>query len=226
MLTVINNFLSASELAHFRQTLDGANWRDGALSAGQLAAPLKTNLQVDDTSTEARSLVTSLSARLSQHPLFISAALPDKIYHPKFNCYQNAGHYGQHIDSAIMRCADGNNLRSDLSATVFLSQAQDYEGGELCVEIGGCLQEIKLDAGDMILYPANCLHEVKPVPKGQRLAAFFWVQSLIRSHQHRQQLFELDQSIQALTLKLGSGDEEVRRLSALYHNLLREWAYA
>ncbi|MBB5186390.1 PKHD-type hydroxylase [Zhongshania antarctica] len=226
MLTVINNFLSASELAHFRQTLDGANWRDGALSAGQLAAPLKTNLQVDDTSTEARSLVTSLSARLSQHPLFISAALPDKIYPPKFNCYQNGGHYGQHIDSAIMRCADGNNLRSDLSATVFLSQAQDYEGGELCVEIGGCLQEIKLDAGDMILYPANCLHEVKPVPKGQRLAAFFWVQSLIRSHQHRQQLFELDQSIQALTLKLGSGDEEVRRLSALYHNLLREWAYA
>jgi PKHD-type hydroxylase len=226
MLTVINNFLSASELAHFRQTLDGANWRDGALSAGQLAAPLKTNLQVDDTSTEARSLVTSLSARLSQHPLFISAALPDKLYPPKFNCYQNGGHYGQHIDSAIMRCADGNNLRSDLSATVFLSQAQDYEGGELCVEIGGCLQEIKLDAGDMILYPANCLHEVKPVPKGQRLAAFFWVQSLIRSHQHRQQLFELDQSIQALTLKLGSGDEEVRRLSALYHNLLREWAYA
>jgi PKHD-type hydroxylase len=215
MLTVINNFLSASELAHFRQTLDGANWRDGALSAGQLAAPLKTNLQVDDTSTEARSLVTSLSARLSQHPLFISAALPDKIYPPKFNCYQNGGHYGQHIDSAIMRCADGNNLRSDLSATVVLSQAQDYEGGELCVEIGGCLQEIKLDAGDMILYPANCLHEVKPVPKGQRLAAFFWVQSLIRSHQHRQQLFELDQSIQALTLKLGSGDEEVRRLSAL-----------
>jgi len=226
MLTVINNFLSASELAHFRQTLDGANWRDGALSAGQLAAPLKTNLQVDDTSTEARSLVTSLSARLSQHPLFISAALPDKLYPPKFNCYQNGGHYGQHIDSAIMRCADGNSLRSDLSATLFLSQAQDYEGGELCVEIGGCLQEIKLDAGDMILYPANCLHEVKPVPKGQRLAAFFWVQSLIRSHQHRQQLFELDQSIQALTLKLGSGDEEVRRLSALYHNLLREWAYA
>jgi PKHD-type hydroxylase len=226
MLTVINNFLSASELAHFRQTLDGANWQDGARSAGQLAAPLKTNLQLDDSSAEARDLMKILSAKLSQHPLFISAALPDKIYPPKFNCYQNHGHYGQHIDSAIMRCADGSSLRSDLSATLFLSQAEDYEGGELCVEIGGCLQEIKLDAGDMIIYPANCLHEVKPVPKGQRLAAFFWVQSLIRSHQQRQQLFELDQSIQALTLKLGSDDDEVRRLSALYHNLLREWAYA
>lgn len=226
MLTVINNFLSASELAHFRQTLDGANWQDGARSAGQLAAPLKTNLQLDDSSAEARDLMKILSAKLSQHPLFISAALPDKIYPPKFNCYQNHGHYGQHIDSAIMRCADGSSLRSDLSATLFLSPAENYEGGELCVEIGGCLQEIKLDAGDMIIYPANCLHEVKPVPKGQRLAAFFWVQSLIRSHQQRQQLFELDQSIQALTLKLGSDDEEVRRLSALYHNLLREWAYA
>lgn len=226
MLTVINNFLSASELAHFRQTLDGANWQDGARSAGQLAAPLKTNLQLDDSSAEARDLMKILSAKLSQHPLFISAALPDKIYPPKFNCYQNDGHYGQHIDSAIMRCADGSSLRSDLSATLFLSPAENYEGGELCVEIGGCLQEIKLDAGDMIIYPANCLHEVKPVPKGQRLAAFFWVQSLIRSHQQRQQLFELDQSIQALTLKLGSDDDEVRRLSALYHNLLREWAYA
>jgi PKHD-type hydroxylase len=226
MLTVINNFLSASELAHFHQTLDGANWQDGARSAGQLSAPLKTNLQLDDSSAAARSLATNLSAKLSQHPLFISAALPDKIYPPKFNCYQNNGHYGQHIDSAIMRCADGSSLRSDLSATLFLSPAENYEGGELCVEIGGCLQEIKLDAGDMIIYPANCLHEVKPVPKGQRLAAFFWVQSLIRSHQQRQQLFELDQSIQALTLKLGSDDDEVRRLSALYHNLLREWAYA
>ena len=226
MLTVINQFLSASELAHFRKTLDDANWQDGARSAGQLAAPLKANLQLDECGAAARSLVNTLSAKLSQHPLFISAALPDKIYPPKFNCYQNDGHYGQHIDSAIMRLADGSSLRSDLSATLFLSQAQDYEGGELCVEIGGCLQEIKLDAGDMILYPANCLHEVKPVPKGQRLAAFFWVQSLIRSHQQRQQLFELDQSIQALTIKLGSDDEEVRRLSALYHNLLREWAYA
>jgi PKHD-type hydroxylase len=226
MLTVIHRFLSASELAHFRKTLDGASWQDGALSAGRLAAPLKANLQLDDSGVAARSLVNTLNAKLSQHPLFISAALPDKIYPPKFNCYQSSGYYGQHIDSAIMRCADGSSLRSDLSATLFLSQAQDYEGGELCVEIGGCLQEIKLDAGDMIIYPANCLHEVKPVPKGQRLAAFFWVQSLIRNHQRRQQLFELDQSIQALTIKLGSDDEEVRRLSALYHNLLREWAYA
>lgn len=226
MLTVISNFLSPSEVAYFRQTLEGANWQAGALSAGQLAAPLKTNLQLDDTGAAAQSLVNVLSGKLNQHPLFISAALPDKIYPPKFNCYQNSGHYGQHIDSAIMRCVDGGSLRSDLSATLFLSQAQDYEGGELCVEIGGCLQEIKLDAGDMILYPANCLHEVKAVPKGQRLAAFFWVQSLIRSHQQRQQLFELDQSIQALTIKLGNDDEEVRRLSALYHNLLREWAYA
>ena len=163
MLTVINQFLSASELAHFRQTLDGANWQDGARSAGQLAAPRKTNLQLDDSSAAARSLVTSLSAKLSQHPLFISAALPDKIYPPKFNCYQNDGHYGQHIDSAIMRLADGSSLRSDLSATLFLSQAQDYEGGELCVEIGGRLQEIKLDAGDMILYP--CLLYTSPSPR-------------------------------------------------------------
>jgi PKHD-type hydroxylase len=226
MLTVINNFLSSSELAHFRNTLDGANWQDGARSAGQLAAPLKTNLQLDDNGAAVRSLVNTLNSKLSQHPLFISAALPDKIYPPKFNCYQNNGHYGQHIDSAIMRCTDGSSLRSDLSATLFLSAPQDYKGGELCVEIGGCLQEIKLEAGDMILYPANCLHEVKAVYQGQRLAAFFWVQSLIRSHQQRQQLFELDQSIQALTIKLGSDDEEVRRLSALYHNLLREWAYA
>lgn len=226
MLTVINDFLSANELSHFRATLDGANWQDGARSAGQLAAPLKANLQLDDSGAAARSLVNTLSTKLSQHPLFISAALPDKIYPPKFNCYQNNGHYGQHIDSAIMCCADGSSLRSDLSATLFLSEAQDYEGGELSVEIGGCLQEIKLNAGDIILYPANCLHEVKPVPRGQRLAAFFWVQSLVRSHQQRQRLFELDQSIQALTLKLGCDDEEVRRLSALYHNLLREWAYA
>ncbi len=226
MLTVINNLLSPSELAHFRKTLDGANWQHGAHSAGQLAAPQKSNLQLDDDSAAARCLVNIIISKLNQHPLFISAALPDKIYPPKFNCYQHHGHYGQHIDSAIMRCADGSTLRTDLSATLFLSQAHDYEGGELCIEIGGALQEVKLDAGDMILYPANCLHEVKPVPTGQRLAAFFWVQSLVRSHQQRQQLFELDQSIQALTQKLGNDDEEVKRLSALYHNLLREWALA
>ena len=163
--------------------------------------------------------------KLSSHPLFMSAALPSKIYPPKFNRYQGGEHYGLHVDASIMPLPNSHQmLRTDLSATLFLTEPGAYEGGELSIETQFGLQQIKLSAGSVILYPANSLHQVNPVNRGVRTASFFWIESLVRTNDQRSTLFDLDQSIQALTVDRGSNDPEVKRLSGVYHNLMRSWA--
>ena len=165
-----------------------------------------------------------ITQAVKQHPLFVSATLPHTVFPPRFNCYQDGGHYGLHIDGSVMTLPDGRLMRSDVSATLFLSDADEYEGGELSIETQFGAQEVKLNAGDIIVYPSSSLHEVKPVTQGKRIASFFWVQSMVADPTQREQLFELDQSIQILTAQRGRDDNEVRRLSGLYHNLLRGWA--
>ena len=224
MLLAIPEILSKEEVAQYREHLVTAPWQDGKLTAGAQAAQVKTNLQLDDNAELTRHLSQTLLSRLTSHPTFVSATLANKIFPPKFNLYQHGGHYGLHVDNAIMTLANGESMRTDVSATVFFSELEDYEGGELAIETQYGAQEVKLNAGDMIVYPSTSLHEVKPVTKGNRICAFLWTQSLIKDNQQREQLFELDQSIQVLTMERGSDDFEVRRLSGIYHNLVRSWS--
>lgn len=224
MLLTINKVLSLQEVEHCRQQLGSATWQAGALTAGASAARVKTNLQVDPHCDIARALSSALVKKLHTWPEFVSAALPHKIFPPRFNCYQQGGHYGLHTDSAILRLDNGEALRGDISGTLFLSEPDSYEGGELMIETRFGAQSVKLAAGDLLMYPASSLHEVRPVTSGQRLAAFFWVQSMVASDDHREKLFSLDQSIQVLSSERGADDAEVLNLSALYHNLLRDWA--
>ncbi|MBL4827567.1 MAG: Fe2+-dependent dioxygenase [Spongiibacteraceae bacterium] len=224
MLLPIYEVLSVDDIAQCHTLLQQAQWEAGALTAGSQAAQVKSNLQLNDGSASAVAMRQLILKKLSTHPLFISSALPNKIFPPKFNCYQDEGFYGLHVDSALMNLVDGSYLRTDISATLFLNNSDDYEGGELTIETQYGAQSLKLNAGDLILYPSTSLHEVKPVTQGRRLCAFFWIQSMVQSVFCREQLFELDQSIQKLTLERGVSDSEVKRLSGVYHNLLREWA--
>lgn len=225
MLLPIEQILNQDELQPIRQRLQEAQWQDGQITAGTQAAGVKNNLQLDNQSELAISLGQQILSRLSQHPVFMSAALPDKFVPPRFNCYQNGGQYGMHVDNAIMFLSNPHEIvRTDLSATLFLSEPDEYDGGELMIETEYGAQAIKLAAGDLILYPSTSLHRVTPVTKGARIAAFFWVQSMVRDAQYRSLLFDLDQSIQNLTVERGNQDSEVQRLTGIYHNLVRSWA--
>ncbi len=224
MLLPINAVITAAEVARCRELLARGPWHDGKASAGGQAMRVKDNLQLDDRSEVAQNLRQLILSRLSNHPEFISAALPKKIFPPKFNCYQHGGHYGLHVDGAIMTLPDGQAMRTDLSVTLFLCDPDEYEGGELVIDSHLGVQEVKLAAGDLILYPSTSLHEVRPVTAGARICSFFWLESMVRQSSRRETLFDLDQSIQQLTRERGGDDSEVRRLSWVYHNLLREWA--
>ncbi len=224
MLLPILDVLSKDEVQQFREHINLAPWEDGKLSAGSQAAAVKSNQQLDDKSELAQSLSDTLLHRLRTHPTFVSATLPFKIYPPKFNRYQKGGSYGLHIDSAIMTTPNQETIRTDISATLFLSEPDEYEGGELMIETQYGAQEVKLNAGDLIVYPSTSLHKVQSVTKGSRICAFLWVQSLVKNSQCREILFELDQSIQVLTMDRGSDDAEVSRLSGIYHNLVRQWS--
>ena len=225
MLISIEKVLDADEVRQFRQHLATAEWTDGAQTAGSLARRAKHNLQLIDGVEPAVSLGNHILRKLGVHPLFVSAALPRKIYPPKFNQYTGGGNYAAHIDSAVMQMpGSGATLRSDLSATLFLTDPDDYDGGELEIESPLGVQSVKLDAGDMLLYPATSLHRVVPVTRGARLASFFWIESLVPDEGRRTLLFDLDQSIQALTGALPEGDAQVLKLTGIYHNLLRGWA--
>lgn len=224
MLLTIENVLSPEEVQHCRRQLASATWQEGASTAGASAAQVKRNLQVDPQCELAQALSSALIKKLRSLPEFVSATLPHKVFPPRFNCYQEGAHYGLHTDSAILQLDSGEALRGDISGTLFLSEPDSYDGGELMIESRFGAQSVKLAAGDLVLYPASSLHEVRPVSSGQRLAAFFWVQSMVASDDHREKLFSLDQSIQALSAERGSGDTEVVNLSGLYHNLLREWS--
>lgn len=225
MPMVIEQLLSKDEVRQFRVSLDVAEWQDGAKTAGTLARSAKRNLQLDDASETAIALGNHILRRLGNTPLFISVALPSRIYPPKFNCYADGGTYGAHIDSAVMLVpGTGISVRSDLSATLFLSEPDEYAGGELEIEGESGVQTVKLNAGDMVLYPSTSLHRVTPVTRGARIASFFWIESLVGDEGQRALLFDLDRTIQALTPAVPDGDVHLLRLTGIYHNLLRRWA--
>jgi PKHD-type hydroxylase len=224
MLLHIEGVLDAEDLAECRGALADAQWVDGRGTAGFLSAPVKQNLQLHWQDPTAMRLGELVRARLERNPMFLSAALPQTILPPLFNRYAGGGHYGPHIDGAI-RPVDGTNrrIRTDLSITVMLSDPAGYDGGELVIGdlMGG--RAVKLAAGDAILYPATTVHEVRPVTRGERIAAFTWVQSVVRDDGERQLLFEFDAALQQLPA--GSDADGARlQLTNLYHRLLRRWA--
>ena len=225
MLIVIENVLDRDEVARFRQRLAGANWIDGADTAGSRSVAVKQNLQLDRNDPDAQELGNLILRKLGHHPTFVSASLAEKIWPPVFNCYQDGGHYGTHSDAALMRLADGNlTIRSDLSATIYLSDPDEYDGGELLIEGQFGAQAVKLAAGDMVLYPSSSLHQVAPVTHGQRICAITWMQSAVADTGARELLFDLDQSIQSLSPGRAKDDPDIDRLIHVYHNLLRRWA--
>lgn len=225
MLITIDQVLSKDEVRQFRGYLDQAEWQQGSSTGGTLARQVKNNRQLDDAADVAVSLGNHILRSLGRHPLFISAALPRKIYPPKFNRYEGGEAYGTHVDSAIMQLPNSHlSLRTDLAATLFLSEPQDYDGGELQIEGEYGAQEVKLAAGDMVLYPASSLHRVAPVTRGARVASFFWIESLVGDEGERTLLFDLDQAIQQLTPGLAPNDARLLKMTNVYHNLLRRWA--
>lgn len=225
MLIAIDKVLNKDEVRAFRARLDNAPWQDGLATAGTLARTVKNNQQLADGSEIAVALGEQILRRLGSHPLFISAALPNKIYPPKFNRYSDGGTYGAHVDSALMQVPGTTvTVRSDVSATLFLSEPDEYEGGELEIEGPFGVQTVKLDAGDLVLYPSSSLHRVTPVTRGARIASFFWIESLVADDGERTLLFDLDQAIQGLTPAVAADDANLLKLTGIYHNLLRRWA--
>lgn len=225
MLIAIPSVFSKTEVSKINQHLAQGEWIDGQQTAGEQARSVKRNQQLADDSQLAQKLGDIVLDALARHPLFISAALPLKIFPPMFNRYQGGETYGKHVDNAV-RFVPGTatRVRSDLSATLFLSEPEAYQGGELDIQEQFGSEKIKLSAGDMILYPSSSVHQVTPVTEGSRVSAVLWLQSMVRDHQQRDMLFELDQSIQSLTTQHGHQDDNVMTLTGLYQNLIREWA--
>jgi PKHD-type hydroxylase len=227
MLLQIPEVLDRARLAHMRARLDSAEWIDGRTTVGAQGAQVKRNQQLDDHSSLRRQLGEMVLAALEANPLFHAATLPKRILPPRFNRYDGGGEYGFHVDGAVMALAanQGNaeQMRSDVSCTLFLAEPDEYEGGELIVSDTYGEHEVKLPAGDLIVYPSSSLHRVAPVTRGARMASFFWVQSLVRDDGQRGMLLDLDRSIQSLT-QSGADRDSVLRLTNLYHNLLRRWA--
>ena len=224
MLIIIEKICSDELLTACREQLAEAGWQSGKVTAGPLAVSVKHNQQSVETPAML-ALADLIRRTVSQHPKFISAVLPLHITRPRFNRYAEGGHYGLHVDAALMAQTDSPlPMRSDVSATLFLNAADDYDGGELSIETPIGAQQVKLDAGDLVIYPASSLHQVEPVTRGERLAAFFWAQSIVPDERRRSLLFDLDESVQALMARPGGSDPEAVRLSAVYHNLLRQSA--
>ena len=223
MLLHIEKVLDAAAVARMRAKLDAASWIDGRETVGPQGALVKRNQQLPDASPVRMELGREVLAACACHPEFHAATLPVRFLPPRFNRYQNGGHYGTHIDGAIMALADGSQLRSDIACTLFLSEPGSYDGGELVIEDTYGEHEVKLPAGDAIVYPASSLHRVEPVTRGARLAAFFWIQSLVREASKRRTLLQLDVAVRRLTATGADGDA-VKQVTGVYHNLLREWA--
>ena len=223
MLVHIPGVLTPAQVAAMRGALDAADWTDGRETVGAQGSRVKRNLQLPDASPLREQLGRQVLSALAAMPLFHAATLPVRILPPRFNRYEGGGHYGFHVDGAVMAVAGGEQLRSDVSCTLFLAAPEDYDGGELVIHDTYGEHEVKLPAGDLIVYPSSSLHQVQPVTRGARIAAFFWVQSLVRDDGQRRLLFELDRSIQSLT-RSGADPAAVLQLSGIYHNLLRRWA--
>ena len=227
MMLAIPDILSATEVAAMRARLDRADWIDGNATSGSQSALAKRNRQLAEDAPLAIDLGARILDALGRSATFVAAALPLKVYPPLFNAYGGGEAFGTHVDSAIrIRRGSDFRIRSDLSATLFLSDPQDYDGGELVIEDGLVPHRIRLPAGHMLLYPASTLHRVDPVTRGTRVASFFWIQSMVRDQAARAMLYDLDRTIQSLGLTLGPGDPQIVRLTGLYHNLLRRWADA
>jgi PKHD-type hydroxylase len=225
MFARIPNVLNAEQVRTVRSALDdeSAPWVDGRVTAGFQGAPVKNNRQLDEASTLAQELGQLVIAQLERNALFISAVLPNRVYPPMFNRYGPGMQFGTHVDGTVrMVPGSPHKLRTDLSATLFIAPPESYEGGELIVENAFGQQGAKLAAGDLIVYSSTSRHRVTPVTRGERLAAVFWIQSLIRDDERREQLFELDATIQRLT-QTGADQESLVRLAAHYHGLLRAW---
>jgi PKHD-type hydroxylase len=224
MLITIPDVLTADEVAQMRVSLDAAEWVDGKVTAGYQAQSVKANMQLPEGHPTAAKLGEMVLAALARSPLFMSAALPLKVFPPMFNRYTGGGHFGTHVDTAIRAMATtGQRIRTDLSATLFFSTPDEYDGGELILEDTYGVQKVKLPAGHMVLYPASSLHRVTPVTRGARVASFFWIQSMIRTDADRALLYDLDTSIQRLAKELPGSAVGVH-LTGVYHNLLRRWA--
>jgi len=227
MLIAIPDVLDAAGVARVRAIIDAAEWIDGNATSGHQSALAKKNAQLPEESAAAREAGTMVLDALSGTAVFVAAALPLKVYPPLFNRYAGGDTFGAHVDSAVrIRRGSDFRIRSDLSATLFLSDPDSYDGGELVIEDQFGEQRVKLPAGHMVLYPASSVHRVEPVTRGARVASFFWIQSMIRDDGARRLLFELDQSVQDVAALLGQGDPAVVRLTGTYHNLLRRWAEA
>ena len=224
MLIQIPDVLSAEQVAHARRLLDAADWVDGRVTAGPQSARVKDNAQLPEGHSAARALGEVIVTALQRHPLFISAALPLHVFPPLFNRYAGGQSFGNHIDNAIRQVpGTPHRIRTDLSCTLFLSQPDDYDGGELMVEDTYGAHSVKLPAGHLVLYPSTSLHHVRPVTRGARVCSFFWLQSMVRSDADRTLLFDLDAAIRHLHGLDAAGAAAVQ-LTGVYHNLLRRWA--
>ena len=224
MLLPIPDVLTAEQVAQGRQMLEQAEWADGRITAGHQSARAKDNQQLPEDHVVTKQLGDMILAALERNLLFMAAALPSKVFPPLFNRYEGGQSFGTHIDNAVRQVpGTPHQIRTDLSATLFFTSPEEYEGGELLVEDTYGVHNIKLPAGHMILYPSSSLHHVRPVTRGTRIASFFWIQSMVRDDAERTLLFDLDMAIQ----KVGSDQPDnpsIVQLTGIYHNLLRRWA--
>lgn len=224
MLLNIPDILTAEQIAHCRHSLEEAEWVDGRVTAGHQSARAKDNMQLPEDHPAARELGDLILTALQNSPLFMTAALPLKVFPPLFNRYRAAQFFGAHVDNAVRQVTGTpHRVRTDLSATLFLVQPDEYEGGELVIEDTYGVHSVKLPAGHLILYPASSLHQVRPVTRGARLASFFWIQSMVRDDGQRTLLFDLDLAIQQIAGESPDHPTTVQ-LTSIYHNLLRRWA--
>jgi len=225
MLICIPDVLSKNDVADFRRIMDAAEWEDGRSTAGAQSAQVKQNEQLPPDSEIARRLGERIISALTANLLFISAAVPLRIFPPLFNRYGPGKFFGEHVDN----CIRGDNLtgmriRTDLSITLFLSEPDEYDGGELIIDDYYGSHTVKLPAGHLVLYPSTSLHMVTPVTRGVRVSSFFWLQSMIKDTHARRMTFDMDNAIRELVARLGRNDPEVRKLTNIYHNLIRYWA--
>jgi PKHD-type hydroxylase len=224
MLLQVPDVLTRDQVAQARQLLDAAEWIDGRVTAGHQSARAKDNMQLPEDHPASRQLGDMILASLQRNALFIAAALPLRVFPPLFNRYQGGQSFGNHVDNAVRQHAGtGLRIRTDLSATLFLAEPSEYDGGELIVEDTYGVHSVKLPAGHLVLYPSTSLHHVRPVTRGARIASFFWIQSMVRDDGERTLLFDLDTAIQRVASDHPDSPAPVQ-LTAVYHNLLRRWA--
>lgn len=224
MLLTIPDIFTKQEALDARQSLERTEWVDGKVTAGYQSSRAKNNMQIPETHPTAVKLGDMIIAALGRNPLFLSAALPLRVFPPLFNLYQGGQSFGTHVDNAIRQVpGTPHRIRTDISATLFLTEPQDYDGGELVVEDTYGVHSVKLPAGQMVLYPATSLHHVKPVTRGARISSFFWIQSMVRDDGQRTLLFDLDNAIQRVSRDNPDSPAGVQ-LNGVYNNLLRQWS--